>query len=278
MKIKEIYNKIILKENTLNSLINFEKLNNDISLSFSIKRNLNSTNEIIKKEAPMLTAKLTDIEDNPKLYPSKNTTEQILKIDETPNELGKDKEEIDKKIAQLAREGKYQEIEKITQKAGEIDNPIIKQKDKTFHYLPYNFKQSNFEKQILEKILNLDDFLQKELEIYYNGERGLTEFVIDCYSKKNSRYKYIGRYTTDFLVIKRDKNKAIEKILILETKGKIYAQDEIFKQKKEFVNGEFIAKNNEKFGYKRFDFLYIEDSEDIEKSLANFNKKIQKFF
>ena len=54
----------------------------------------------------------------------------------------------------------------------------VKSKDKTFHYLPYDFRQSGFEKEILQKTLNLSDFKNNDLEIYYNGERGLTEFEI----------------------------------------------------------------------------------------------------
>jgi hypothetical protein len=66
--------------------------------------------------------------------------------------------------------------------------------------------------------------------------------------------------------------------LILETKGEGYANDEVFKAKKEFVNGEFLSKNNEAFGYKRFDFLYLEDSKSIDENLSLLDKKNNTIF
>lgn len=80
------------------------------------------------------------------------------------------------KIIQLAQEQKFDQISKISDK--KIDN-ILKNEyqDKSFHYIPYDFKQSGFEKEILEKIFSLSVFQDKNLEVYYNGERGLTEFV-----------------------------------------------------------------------------------------------------
>jgi len=68
-----------------------------------------------------------------------------------------------------------------------------------------------------------------------------------------------GIYTPDFLIIKRkggkkyqNKNKKgeIEKILIVETKGKPYYNEE-FKQKENFVEQDFI-KYNPNFSYQCF--------------------------
>lgn len=144
--------------------------------------------------------------------------------------------------------------------------------------MPYDFKQSGFEKELLERTFTLENFKKHSLEIYYNGERGLSEFVIECYKKNKAYYRYIGRYTTDFLILKRGEANSISKVLILETKGEGFANDESFKAKKEFVNGEFIATNNKAFGYKRFDFLYLEDSKTIEENLSILDTKIIQFF
>ena len=113
------------------------------------------------------------------------------------------------KIIELAQEQKFDEITKISQNKLEISTI---NKDKSFHYIPYDFRQSSFEKDILEQFFTLN---YKDLEIYYNGERGLSEFVIECYKKTKNSYRYIGRYATDFLIVQREDNK-IKKILILE--------------------------------------------------------------
>ncbi len=250
-----------------------DKVYNDIALCFSIKRELHSKIETIKKSVELLIVdKLTDVEDNKKLYPSKSATNQILQADTNPDFITEFEKRKQEKIIELTKARRYEDITKIAQENLEV---ATLNKDRTLHYIPYNFKQSKFEKDILENFFSLRF---KDLEIYYNGERGLSEFVIECYKKQSNSYKYIGRYTTDFLIIKRDEKNQIKKVLILETKGQGFANDESFKLKKEFITSEFIEKNNEAFGYKRFDFLYLEDSVSLEENLIKLNDNIESFF
>ena len=142
--------------------------------------------------------------------------------------------------------------------------------------------------------MRLADFKTKELEIYYNGERGLTEFVINCFAKEGKYWKNIGKYTTDFLIISRKDAKRqreenigdsltlranpIHKALLIETKGALYAEDKVFQKKKNYVENEFLKLNQEKFGYQRFDFLYLEDSKNIAANITKLNNKINQFF
>jgi hypothetical protein len=44
------------------------------------------------------------------------------------------------------------------------------------------------------------------------------------------------------------------------------------------MEAEFLRVNNEKYGYARFDFLYLEDSQKIEVNTAKLNAKINQFF
>ena len=160
-------------------------------------------------------------------------------------------------------------------------SPAVKTKDNTLHYIPYYFGgsgSSGFELDILKRTLTLTEVKDKALEIYYNGERGLTEFVIHCYAKDGPYWKNIGKYTTDFLMIKRNKKSKIHKALLIETKGAGFAHDEVFKKKRAYVETEFLQLNREKFGYNRFDFLYLQDSNDIVKNLSLISQKIQTFF
>ena len=131
---------------------------------------------------------------------------------------------------------------------------------------------------MLQRALALEEFKQRGLEIYYNGERGLTGFVIHCFAKEGRYWKNIGKYTADFLIIQRKAKDKIHKALILETKGAGYANDPVFIRKKKFLETTFIEENKANFGYKRFDFLYLEDSNDLSTNVLQLNSRITQFF
>ena len=114
------------------------------------------------------------------------------------------------------------------------------------------------------------------MEVYYNGDRALTEFKIKCYKNIDGRLRYIGMYTPDFLVIDRKDGK-IYKALIIETKGKIYANEPTFLDKKAFMP-EFVLKNNEKFEYNRFEYLYLEDSLTESERILKTVETVKDFF
>ena len=84
-------------------------------------------------------------------------------------------------------------------------------------------------------------------------------------------------YTPDFLIIKRKDGK-IHKALIVETKGEIYANDPTFKQKRNFMESAFVRQNNDKFGYNRFDYLYLEDTLEEKDRIVLTLETIKKFF
>ncbi|MGM9714032.1 MAG: restriction endonuclease subunit R [Prevotella sp.] len=150
-------------------------------------------------------------------------------------------------------------------------------KDRSYHYLPYHV-DSRFETVFLNEVLTLQCVQEHNLEVYYNGDGQFTEFRIDCFKKNaHGQWKYIGRYTPDFLIVKRQDDR-IHKVLIVETKGALYAQDEAFKDRRAFVEGQFLRQNEEKFGYRRFDYLYIEDSMSERERINKTNDIINRFF
>ncbi len=126
----------------------------------------------------------------------------------------------------------------------------IDPQDISFNYIPYRI-DSTFEQNALSDMLKMSELA--ELEVYFNGykDKELQSFYIET-----SR----GKYTPDFLIIKRADNKKykndennkgkIEKILVIETKGKPY-YDEEFRQKESFVKNKFI-KYNPNFKYECF--------------------------
>lgn len=130
------------------------------------------------------------------------------------------------------------------------------QKDRSFHYLPYH-TDSSFEQIFLEEVLSFAEIESHNLEVYYNGDRALTEFKIKCFKRDGNKWSYIGMYTPDFLILRR-KEGNIDRAIIVETKGEGFEAN--FADKKTFMETAFLEKNNEKFGYKRFDFLYLTDT------------------
>ena len=84
-------------------------------------------------------------------------------------------------------------------------------------------------------------------------------------------------YTPDFLIIQR-RNERIHKALIVETKGKIYTNDLSFKDKRAFVESEFLRQNNAAFGYERFEYLYLEDTMPDKERIIRTHGKICEFF
>lgn len=150
------------------------------------------------------------------------------------------------------------------------------QKDRSFHYLPYH-TDSGFEQIFLREVLTFPEIERLGLEVYYNGDRSMTEFKIKCYKRSAGAWQYVGMYTPDFLILQRKDGK-IHKAMIAETKGEAYANDPKFKDKKAFVETEFLRQNNAAFGYARFEYLYLKDTLPELDRLVLTQKKICAFF
>ncbi len=249
-----------------------------VRVAFSIKRSLETKRETIKQSAQMLLVeKLSPVDHNENIYPSPQEAQQIINYDAT----GKSIEEVENALQLFYEEQKKKWEE---QGLGAMAPPpqtlsaAIRHKDSSFHYLPYSFFQSGFEKGILENTLTLNEFKQRKLEMYYNGERALTQFQIQCFAKNGARWQPVGKYTPDFLMIRRKRKNELHKILIIETKGEGFSHDPKFLHRKNYVSSEFLRLNEEKFGYKRFEFLYLSDESEMNDNLSELNHKIIEFF
>ena len=152
-------------------------------------------------------------------------------------------------IPKIKRDSVFQLQKRPNRINEDFEDANIDSLDISFNYLPYRF-DSDFEISAITEMLKLSEL--KNLEVYYNGykDENLQNFVIKTDA---------GNYTPDFLIIKRKNGKKyepknnkddIEKILIIETKGETYYNNE-FKQKEKFVNSVFL-KNNKNFLYKCF--------------------------
>jgi hypothetical protein len=281
-----IFNKITFQDNNTllwNDFFDRYSINSKIRLAFSIQRELRTSNEVVPTNANLLLIeKLGDVVKNDKLFPEQTDVQKIIELDKSGQTLDIDINKVQSEYQQALNTLKTLNMENMIVPLDEFlkkyDYSLaVRSKNNTFHYLPYNFVQSSLEKEILQRILQLDTFRENALEVYYNGERALTEFVIDCFASNGTNWKNIGRYTTDFLIIQRNNN-SIHKILLVETKGIGFSTDPSFLQKKHFVETEFLKQNNDKFGYQRFDFIYLEESNNMITNITKLSNKINDFF
>lgn len=222
-----------------------------IRKAFIPYREIRVKEEVVAKTANLLKidfAPTVSVENTMLFYPDQSTVEEIVDWDENPKNVELSDEQ-KKLLEQLSKTG----VDISAMAAPQDPHP---ERSQTYHYLPYHFDSrleiEYFAKSILPILKN------KQLEIYYNGDDNLTEFKICCYHNDGVHWRYIGMYVPDFLVIQRGTDGCIYKVIIVETKGKGFAAK--FAEKRKFMQTEFLKKNNEKFGYPRFDFLYLEDT------------------
>ena len=271
-ELRKIFHTITLSDDHssyFSSSYDHKQIRANIRKAFTPKRNFITEEQTIPETASLLhIEKLTSpVEASEKeiWHPASEDVEDIIKADQD-QDSGSLTPEILAALEVLKAAGRdISSIQATTDRYPE--------RKRTYHYLPYHF-DSPFEKQYFKDILPL---LEKEnLELYFNGDDTLTEFKIDCYRTDKNEWKRIGKYTPDFLLIQRNENKEIHKAIIIETKGQGYAGS--FREKKEFMEGEFLRLNNEAFGYKRFHFLYLEDSTTPENISKQTLKAIKTFF
>jgi hypothetical protein len=273
--LKLVYQKITYENSDTryySSKYNRKMVEKNIRKSFFDKLTFDTAEELIPAEAALLnienftTEVFTHTPNN--YYPKQNVVENIIKDDK----------------GELKIDSKMEDMIHFLEQNGNADmaatlrsqNTSHNNKDHSFHYLPYR-TDSAFEQTFLKEVLSFDEIENSGLEVYYNGDRAMTEFKIKCYKKSGSKWSYVGMYTPDFLIIKRKDGK-IHKIIVVETKGKIYANDPMFKDKKAFMETEFSKQNNCAFGYERFDYLYLEDTLSEKERLTMTYQKIKEFF
>lgn len=270
-ELQAIFLQIVVKkdgEYFFNHKYNQIQIRSLIRQAFLPKRTFETKEEVIPTKANLLRIEnfTSPIETTDgKYYPSSDTVQKVLEWD-------------NRSIAPTLSDDVLRKLEEL--KAMGIDtSKLIPEKDphpereKTYHYLPYHFDSRLEIEYFAESILPI--IRDKNLEVYFNGDDTLTEFKIDCYRKKSEGWQYIGKYVPDFLLISRDASKNIHKIIIIETKGEGYAAK--FAERKEFMKT-FVQKNNEKFGYPRFDFLYLEDTISKEEREKQTIMAIENFF
>ena len=256
-----------------NALYDIEAAVARVRLAFYGLRDLTYTDEVIPTQARLLVVeKLDAIPAAAKnLYPSEPETKQMQEMDAAGLDT----------YQYVTAQRKKLEVVRETMRAQGLDpasfpnlfdlpdaapTTSLANKDRSFHFVPYNF-DSSFEMNFLREALTLDNLRERGLELYFNGDGKLTEFQIDCYARRPRGWSKVGKYTPDFLLIERKDGK-VHRALIIETKGSGFAQSGGFPARKKFMETEFLKLNNEAFGYARFDYLYLSDSDDLPRNLG----------
>lgn len=262
-ELKFLFEKITIRkgENLVyNTDIDQSKVRLDIRNSFAVRRSFNTTEELVPEEASLLkvNALKSPIEDSKTaIYsPSQEKVAEIVSLDI--------------KLVETISE----EIRKYLIEHG-LPLPDVEKSvnDRTYHYLPYHL-DSKLEEDYLYSVINHIKSVPG-VEFYFNGDDTLTDFRIRCYTKRGRAWKLDGYYYPDFILLTRNSDNTINKIVIVETKGEGFAGK--FIPRRQFMDDVFIKLNNDKFGRERFQFLYIEDTLDGPARLQETINKINSF-
>ena len=251
-----------------NKKFDHQRIRSLIRQAFAPVRDFKVTEEVVPCKASLLQIeKLTSpMDDDGRYYPAQEDVHIIKEWDDNPPKT-EITEEVRKLLEQLKALG--QDVSKLIPQ--QDPHP---ERNQTYHYLPYRFDSSLEKDYFSSEIIPL--IKDKNLEIYFNGDDTLTEFKINCYNRIGSQWRYIGRYVPDFLLLSRNAENEIDKVIIIETKGEGFAAK--FADKRKFMEMEFVKKNNEKFGYRRFEFLYLEDTMNVEQRRQKTLQTIKDFF
>lgn len=274
-ELKKIYEKIT-NNNKLNMTYNHVLINSLIRNSFYDKRKIKVIKEEIPEDVSILSINEIpeiDCDNNNLRYPNEFETNNILESDKNGNKKFDIKSLSKEEILKIAKENP----DLLAASLDDSESIEFIMKDRTFHYIPYVFSQSGFERNFMETILKLNCFQGSELEAYYNGDHNISTFRIECYKTEDKKIKKVGLYTPDFLIISRKSGK-VDKILMIETKGRGYRNQQEFIDRKNYIEKDFLQFNNKKYGYKKFDYLYIEDTLSNEQIISLLNDKIYSFF
>lgn len=246
-ELKLLFDKITVRNGerlVYNTNIDQSKVRSDIRNSFAVRRSFNTKEELVPEEASLLKVAPSspiEVSETAIYSPSQEKVHEIIQADKNPEPARISEEELNMLLAMQAR-GIPVEIPDIS------SNQVY---NRTYHYLPYHL-DSPLEKEYFEDVISYLKTKGK-IEFYFNGDDSLTEFRIRCYTKRGRAWKLDGYYYPDFIMLTRNSDNTINKIIIVETKGEGFAGK--FIPRRQFMDEVFIKLNNDKFGRERFQFL-----------------------
>ncbi len=268
-ELKLLFEKITIRngeKSIYNIDIDQSKVRSDIRNCFAVRRSFNTKEELVPEKASLLKVAPSspiEVSETAIYSPSQEKVHEIIQADKNPEPTRISEEELNMLLAMQAR-GIPVEIPDVS------SNQVY---NRTYHYLPYHL-DSSLENNYLESVIGYLKSIE-DVEFYFNGDETLTDFKIRCYAKRGRTWKMLGYYYPDFIMLTRNSDNTINKIVIVETKGEGFAGK--FIPRRQFMDDVFIRFNNAKFGRERFQFLYIEDTLDKEARLQKTINKINSF-
>ena len=257
-----------------------EAIREAIRKAFLTERTVKYRREEIRRDAHIMvirhdgeTEKITDNRqladfqpaDEDKYFPNQATVKEIVNADVNLPALPDDEREF---VEYLRMKG---ETEKADLRERQFSEKLLsmdaRHKDTTYQYLPYRF-DSSLERDFFRDLLA--SVHEQNLEIYFNGDEQFTSFIIKPYKTTGDEWEALQQYVPDFLVLSRRQDGSIDRVLIIETKGQIYADS--FKDKHDYMTGTFLELNRNREGLPEFDYLYLEAEKD-NKNLAQLEAK-----
>ena len=270
--LQKLFEKITVSDDgslIYNSRIAQRRVRADIRNCFATIRRFNTKEELVPESATLLkVGVLPDAKEvsRSEIYiPDQAKVSDIIEFDNNPKQASISEEEYNMLLSMKER-GIIDTVPEIS------SNKVF---DRTYHYLPYHL-DSQLEKDYFDSIIgHLKSKEMSGVELYFNGDDTLTDFRIRCYTKRGRAWKLDGYYYPDFIMLTRNPDNTINKVIIIETKGEGFAGK--FVPRKQFMEDLFIKLNNDKIGYYRFEFLYIEDSDDANVRLKKTIRAIKNF-
>lgn len=266
-----------------------EAIREAIRKAFLTERTLKYRREEIRRDAHIMvirhdseTEKITDNRqladfqpaDEDKYFPNQATVKEIVNADVNPPALPDDEREF---VEYLRMKG---DTEKADLRERQLSEKLLsddaRHKDATYQYLPYRF-DSDLEHDFFRDLLA--SVRENHLEMYFNGDEHFTSFIIRPYKITGDDWEALQQYVPDFLVLSRRVDGSIDRVLIIETKGQLYADS--FKDKHDYMCNTFLELNRNREGLPEFDFLYLEaekDNKNLPQLEAKARDTIKSFF
>lgn len=255
----------------LSAEYNHEAIREAIRRAFLTERTVKYRREEIRRDAHIMVIRhdgetekiddnrqLADFQpaDEDKYFPGQTTVKEIVNADDNPPTLTDDEREF---VEFLRAKGEVEKADRREREflEGHQLSVDARHKDATYQYLPYRF-DSELEKVFFRDILA--SVRDNHLEVYFNGDEQFTSFIIKPYKVMGDDWEALQQYVPDFLVLSRKDDSSIDRVLIIETKGKVYADS--FKDKHDFMCNTFLELNRNREGLPEFDFLYLEAEKD----------------
>lgn len=292
-QLKVIFSSISIKKEDgcyLSAEYNHDAIREAIRKAFLTERTVKYRREEIRRDAHIMiirhdgeTEKINDNRqlsdfqpaDEDKYFPGQMAVKEIVNADDNPPALTDDEREY---VEHLRAKGDMEKADRWERRFME-DHQLgtdARHKDATYQYLPYRF-DSELEKVFFRDILaSIHD---NHLEVYFNGDEQFTSFIIKPYKVKGDDWEALQQYVPDFLVLSRKDDGSIDRVLIIETKGKLYADS--FKDKHDYMCNTFLELNRNRDGLPEFDYLYLEaekDNKNLPQLEAKTRERIKEFF